>query len=79
MRYNHYQYHGGDGICQTLYKFRKELGDRWTASMASYAIGKIRSFEDIKWREPVQKGQRHEKEVIRIFHSRRVFHENEGC
>ena len=34
-------YHG-DGIAKTLGRLRELYGDRWTDSMACYAIGKIR-------------------------------------
>ena len=36
-------YHG-DGIAKTLRKLRDFYGDRWTESMAVYAIGKIRKL-----------------------------------
>ena len=36
-------YHG-DGIAKTLRKLRDFYGDKWTRSMARYAISKIRKL-----------------------------------
>jgi hypothetical protein len=57
MKYNHYIKLSGDGIAYTLLKLREKYGDRWTDSMATYAIGKCRRLPAIKWRVQVK----HEK------------------